>query len=701
MEKLKNIISKYKNKLLISSIILVSFVLVICIYLLVFDKGISFSSVFKGTYGATVDCVSTNVPPNCTYQGSNKCYCPDGTSAPTCDTGYHVENNQCVKDYEECTGDKYSSSDSCGRSTHSTCKKSGNCFVLDISACYDGYYSYGGQCKKCDEDNWCTGGNKYPCDDGYSSPAGSKSKDSCVKDIECSSNSDCDDKCSQENFYSTCSDGTCSTCTFKCPTGYYADNQACLVANGYVTCSEVAFGTNKCYIGNKIAVDDKCEAGYYLKSGFCYICSAGHYCPGGKKGEQDCPANSYCPAGSPSAVSCPAMSISSKKSTSVSDCKCKDGYEWKDNTCKAKTSDCTTSGYCCWSCGGVEKWQEGKGTCSEPVALTDRNKDGQINNFDCGYTTTVNDCPSCSTGWKKVLLSNGECSCEKPVESCPAGEYLTNGKCVTCPVGKYCPGGADYYHSCGTKYTTDGTGKTSISDCNVCASGYTESGKDSSQCVSETSCAAKDVTCCYKVDGEYKSLTGQNASGFFVSFGECKSVSDDNPCGSGYSDKDDCEDATHRTCVEDNDKCYIPVAPSPSGDGGDDDDKNCKSGYKYNSKTGICEEVECTYYELEECENNTHFKCEKKTGKCYEPSSPKECIDGYKFNSEKTNCIIDTGDDSDTEDNDIGNDNSGNNGEGNVSGNPQTGEIAIFSISVMMLGAICYSFYYFKNMRKD
>lgn len=265
----------------------------------------------------------------------------------------------------------------------------------------------------------------------------------------------------------------------------------------------------------------------------------------------------------------------------------------------------------------------------------------------CYYT---NKALGCVNGYKENAAKT-ECvkntTTSGDTKTCDAGKYLNSStdECTTCPKGYYCKNSK--ITACPNGYTTNEEGATS-----------------DDKCVKDGTTSNDDVKTCD--NGKYLNS----------STNECTT------CPKGYYCKNSVITA-----------CSVGYTTKSTGATTSSDCSECDNGYKMNSNN-VCEksdeESKCDYDSTLECSNVTHYLCSQSSDSCYYPDSSLGCDAGYVANSDKTQCVINNGNNSG---------NSGNNG--NVDNNPQTGEIAIFSISVMMLGAICYSFYYFKNMRKD
>jgi hypothetical protein len=191
------------------------------------------------------------------------------------------------------------------------------------------------------------------------------------------------------------------------------------------------------------------------------------------KAKNDCPVNTYCPEGSTVPTPCPVNTTSPAKSTKLSDCVgpkvCASGQTLYNNNCFLCSSPLyLINGVCGTVCqAGYERNLEiqvfeGNIVC-KPVV----NNGGVII-----ISTGVSSAASSQIAQVVVCVS-------KP------GEYFTNGSCVPCIAGYYCPGGNNAPIICPIAYycppasasptpcpigtTTVGLGSRILDDCKATA----------------------------------------------------------------------------------------------------------------------------------------------------------------------------------------------------------------------------------------
>lgn len=164
-----------------------------------------------------------------------------------------------------------------------------------------------------------------------------------------------------------------------------------------------------------------CGAGKYCSCGKCYSCPEGYYCANNKKTE------------------CPSGKSSVPNSSSYQDCYvCSKGYYLSNHKCTACPS----------------------GTTTKSSGATSKN--------DC-----VKDPNATPTPTPKAT----------PVDKCNLGQYVNNGKCETCPKGKYCKDGKNTYNCPAGKGKATGA-KFSV-NCLLCKDGYiSAAGKECKECAS-------------------------------------------------------------------------------------------------------------------------------------------------------------------------------------------------------------------------
>ena len=238
---------------------------------------------------------------------------------------------------------------------------------------------------------------------------------------------------------------------------YYAGCYVCASSSNTVICKP---GCAKC-ISAKLC--KKCEAGFYLKTGTCYPCSAiavengtctacsstgtctavscneGYRANGFKCERITCPAGQYvngnscaaCPSGTYSeggtATSCTPCASGTWSPARASNCRACPSISVSNGTCTA----CSLTGICtAVSCNSGYK---ANGTTCEkivcPAHCSSCNVGGYCIQCESGYTLSddrLSCLPACSENCK--TCSNGVCT------DCGDGYTLNDGKCLDCSV---------------------------------------------------------------------------------------------------------------------------------------------------------------------------------------------------------------------------------------------------------------------------
>ena len=216
--------------------------------------------------------------------------------------------------------------------------------------------------------------------------------------------------------------------------------------------------------------DCVCNAGYYKYGAHPHVCL-------------NCPADSYCP-GNNMQYECPQNSEAAVNSAAKEDCFCKPGF-WRDSN---------TTDWCDVCPAGSYKHELGFQPCTvcplhtfnedtASTAVTDCNN-CPSNSSSVNLTQTYenrdhhNDC-QCHHGYE-TLDSNGIRICLACLKGYYDGRSSNNNTCLPCPVNTYSAAVASYVCTpCGGNSVTDGTHKTSITDC-LCVAGHK---RESDQCV--------------------------------------------------------------------------------------------------------------------------------------------------------------------------------------------------------------------------
>ena len=289
--------------------------------------------------------------------------------------------------------------------------------------CPAGQYAYCGKCYSCPAGNYCFGNNKTACPAGKGSVQNSSSYQDCSP-------------CSK-GFYATGNGKGCIACP-----------------NNQTTASTGATSVNDCIKNTDLTKN--CGVGNYNNNGTCMMCDYGNYCSDGIT-KTPCSPGTGTRSGAISQTQCGSCT---GKFYSTGDGKgcvktCLSGQTVNNdhtgctNTTATATPKPTASSFSCSglsvsSCNSgqaasVCSWCRGgcheKSYCSSPVTPTP--------------TATTTPKPSSSSSSK-----------------CPIGQYLLSGVCKICPKDYYCPDGTTKRPCTGGK-TTNGTGKTSFSDCKL------------------------------------------------------------------------------------------------------------------------------------------------------------------------------------------------------------------------------------------
>lgn len=318
----------------------------------------------------------------------------------------------------------------------------------------------------------------------------------------------------------------CILCNIKCSEGEYAETRPC-------TCRSCKEYSNLC-----TACDEKrcnrCDKGYFLENGNCTLCPKGNYCDGLNR--YPCTAGTY------------------QSNTGKSECmECNSG-KWQDKTGQSS----------CKSCGaGTYSDAIGpKFSCTPCAAGTYNTGTG---NSSCKTCDNNYYCPG---GDQKISCSSNGCSdCKKTdgdCTSCPAGKYVSGGKCMPCTKEDFCTGGASAPKSCSSN--TCETCNSSNGECLTCLEGMYLKGGKCAYCPAGKYCEGGkkqpidcplgkystmgSASCADCPPGQYTAKTGSTS---------CSS------CGEGkyyLSSKEECGNCPKncKTCTNDKNctECYNP-----------------------------------------------------------------------------------------------------------------------------------------------
>lgn len=465
-----------------------------------------------------------------------------------------------------------------------------------------------------------------------------------------------------------CTKTISKTCTSKTSSTNYSNSCTCS-SNGYPSCGSAKYGGS---VKNTV---NNCKSNPI------------YGCPTGERVGDKCIVY--------------ADAIEVDGSNDESDSECPSGQYMTEDGCVASiVSSCYDgTGYCCWFCSGVEKWQGGQNGCQYPVSLTDRDGNGEINNYDCGYVS------SSSSSSSKVVSVSFEGS---TTQTCTLDD--STGQCtVTAPSAPSKTG-----------YTFEGWGYSS---------GFLQPGT-LVKVSKDTSYAAfwKEVGPCYQCNSNGNlyswGVTGSSTAcpgGWHVISGvdaaNCKSTSSSSSSniinvnasfnangGSGGGTKSCSYDKSSG-----DDNCTV-TAPSASRSGytfkGWGTSSTCTSG-SVSAGSIVTLTQNKTYYacwgansggtsspsSTSASPSSSQKPSSGSSGGSYTPthsssSSSSSYVDGGGYDNPSTN----------TDDGYVDN---GNDTDDNVTENPQTGQIAIFVVWSIALVAICYSVWYFKRIKEN
>ena len=366
---------------------------------------------------------------------------------------------------------------------------------------------------------------------------------------------------------------------------YYAGCYVCASSSNTVICKP---GCAAC-ISAKLC--KKCEAGFYLKTGTCYPCSA------------IAVENGTCTACS-STGTCTAVS-------------CNEGY--KANGTKCEKITCPTGEYLSGS------------TCKACSTIS-------ISNGVCTACSSTGTCTAvlCNEGYRATGFK-----CERI--TCPAGQYVNGNSCAACPSGTYSEGGT------ATSCTPCASGTWSparASNCRACPSIIVSNGTCTA-CSLTGICTAVSCNEGYKANGakceRITCSTGEYLSGstckacstISVSNGVCTACSSTGTCtavscNEGYKANGNvCESVlcsageylSGSTCIS----CStIPVENGTCKactSGASCDAVDCNIGYKTVGTT--CVKIECPL-NCAACDS---------WGFCY------QCENGYTLSDDRLSCL--------------------------------------------------------------
>jgi len=464
--------------------------------------------------GSTGRTACTNKPANSYYTGSGG---GSNSCGWACNSGYHNEGGTCVSNTKACSGNlsgaQYGNITWNGSAwVYTGCYKDcaeggiyqgysyytgsawGTCKPISSSSgCHWGYYNNNGQsCVACPAGEWCYN-SRYTCPAGYFCPGGTYDPSysgygdtyKCPAGYYCPAGSSGYTVC-PTGTYSTGGAASCSTCpdvtTYKratIPAEYYATSwsqsqpswlgngwssiTACESFNSYTSSRGLLYdytfynpSTGR-YDTQGTTIWYQVNPGYYLKTpnscgSYAYyaesaVCPTGYYCPG----------KTY--------VECNSSNASTVHTTYFGLNSCPSGYP-NSGAGSDAASDCYTS--CTKAC--TQQSCPSNATCTH------------------GSTSTT------GTQYYGGSCSASASTCPITV-TCNAGYYLSNGTCVQCESGYYCPGDNNRT-SCPSGYPNSSAGATSINSCytNITRGCTQNNGSTPSGCASVTAWNACSCT---------------------------------------------------------------------------------------------------------------------------------------------------------------------------------------------------------------
>ena len=404
-----------------------------------------------GTFSGEGATTCTACPTGSTTAGSGATYCD------VCTDGYHMEDNECVKDStitpEVVCEPGYEPSYS-----GTTCE-----------ICEKGYYSNSGQyCSSC--------------------PTGSSTVGKgAISEAECT----------------VCLNGyhmVEGVCQPYCNAGYYWDGEICQACaaghyslQGSTSCSACAAGRYQpnpgqssclsCPTGSTtegtgsttIESCNICQSGYIMQDGVCTPCPAGSYAAFGDTSCTLCPVGKYQGyTGSSSCYSCPKGRTTLTEGATSCVCDTENGFVAVGDECILVEYSCGAGHFYdsdtkeCKACEAGTFSSSGETYCTACPYGYFADKEGSVICQQCptGWTTSANKATSCDVCADGYEMQNGQC-----ILSCPAGQVFNGTACEDCPVGYFSAKGDSTCQVCPRGYSTSHTGSY---QCDVCADDYVD-----------------------------------------------------------------------------------------------------------------------------------------------------------------------------------------------------------------------------------
>ena len=294
-----------------------------------------------------------------------------------------------------------------------------------------------GMCKACSAGYYCPGNLiEEPCGPGTYSQAGatecSPVSAGCFG-TEAKETENCPDVCPAGTF-STGGAVSCTDCTNKPANSEYTEEFGITSNDCPWTCNPGFFGSS--------------EKGDLV----CRECESGYYCPGG-------------PAQHPCSNELPENAQYSGVATE-NNCpwECKANYYKDGTTCMACNPGYTSPA------GSTDR-----GQCTQEcsVLCSGNDTDACPENADCVYDTQVS--------FSGIQAQGSACNAETRVcplktWTCKQGYYLSDGKCVECTDGYFCPQNDNERHECPAGYKGSDGNRGQNTDCYVSCSAKTITG---------------------------------------------------------------------------------------------------------------------------------------------------------------------------------------------------------------------------------
>ena len=266
-------------------------------------------------------------------------------------------------------------------------------------ACKPGYYLKDGKCAPCEDGDYCPGGDEPAASCADNNDRYTQSKDNATSANECYDNCKISD----------------------------------LANASQVTGIIYRDGTNECRA-------TECSNGYYItEQDLCERCPAGYFCDPDKPDNEPekCPDGYTSDPGVATSIDYCYMDCDTDDVANATSVKGKDYYGNGTDTCRAIT--CKPGYYLtgdkCESCKEGDYCQGGD-TKPEDCPAEYPNSDINAADPSACYRT----CPAIDNAIEQTERDYNDPSGKNECQAtkCDNGYYLSQGKCVTCPAGKYC-----------------------------------------------------------------------------------------------------------------------------------------------------------------------------------------------------------------------------------------------------------------------